>query len=254
MRPSSTDHRAAVRMAWQLADETSDAPQNVRWGQRVVRESPTPSRQIRAFVDGCRRLGEVDGKQGLEHRPAESMRGQLPTSQSLRQRMQDAASRPHPHQAEANARTGLLTRMAAWVGLVPEKSEGRREGLLEGLIRTGVPLREELLEAIDQFHAQLSSVSLAQNVNSRARQGATLLARLQTMRELVAAAQSLSKNGHGQQAGLDPKVMAELAQQIEATQLVIARVVALPSEHAAFVSGVQHNWQHVVLQPDNAPV
>jgi len=241
-------------MAWQLAGEASDTPAAARWGLRAVRESTPPARHIQAFVNGCRRLGELDEEQGSPQRSVEAMRSHLPTSQTLRQRMQQAASQADASPAAGTARSGLLARMASWVGLVPEKSAGQREGLLEGLIRTGVPLREELLEAVDQFHVQLSSVGLAQNVTGRARQGAALLARLQAMQDLVAAAQSLSKSGHGHQAGLEPRVLLELAQQIEATQQAIARVVALPTEHAAFVSGVHHNWQQVVLQPADSRV
>lgn len=245
-RVAAPDRNATVRMAWRVAGAPSPDAPPADWGGRTPRASTLPARQIAAFVEGCRHISAESAPTDAAPVRLASAGIWLPTQEDLRQRMQAAAT--DAVVASAPQRASLLSRVASWVGLVPEKTSGTREGLLEGLIRSGVPLREELLEHVGQFHAQLQAWQLARDVMGRARQGAALLTQLQTMGELLVAAQQLRQSGHGQSAGLDPALLQELAQHIESTQVAVARVVALPIEHASFVKDVQGSWAQALGQ------
>lgn len=247
----SSDRQATVRMAWRVAGEPNEEQQTSLGGRRASRQTTIAARHIDSFVEGCRRISAADASQGLLPSRIARLADRLPTSGELRQRMLLAANQTVSSHGTALAvppSTGLLARVASWVGLLPEKYAGPREGVLEGLIRTGVPIREELLETVDQFHAQLNTLHLEQDLNARARQGAALLTQLQSMGGLLEAAQTLRSSGHGQTAGLESNLLDELAQQIVSTQIAVAQVVALPVEHASFVKGVQRNWQQALLQ------
>lgn len=249
MARAGVDRLSTVRMAWRVAGDADQGQPSAPWGRSASRPSTIAPRYIESFVEGCRRISSEDAAQDLLPSRLARANVRLPTSDVLRQRMQTAASRLASAQAVSPSeaqRTGLLARVASWVGLVPVKTAGPREGLLEGLIRTGVPLREELLETVEQFHAQLNALRLASDLNGRARQGAALLTQLQSIGELLKAAQRLGQSGHGYSAGLDPHLLDELAQQVVSTQIAVAQVVALPVEHASFVKGVQRNWQQAL--------
>lgn len=249
MKGPFVDRLTTVRMAWRVAGDEPQEPQENLWGRRASRAATVPARHIDSFVQGCRQISASDPSQGLLSSRLTRATVRLPSPEVLRERMQSAASRAASSKSQSTTgsdRVGLLGRVASWVGLVPEKFAGRRDGLLEGLIRTGVPLREELLETVEQFHAQLNSLRLEQDVTGRARQGAALLTQLQSMGTLLVTAQRLSKSGHGQTAGLDAALLDELSQEIVSTQIAIAQVVAMPDEHATFVKGVQRNWQEAL--------
>ncbi len=245
----NVERLSTVRMAWRVAGKPPEEQPPSTWGRKASRQPTIPAHHIESFVEGCRRISvESEAKDLLPSRLVRTTI-HLPTSEDLRQRMQVLASQASAGTARISSapqRTGLLARVASWAGLLPERAAGPREGLLEGLIRTGVPMREELLETVDKFHVQLNSLRLEQDVSGRARQGAVLLTQLQFLGELLLAAQRLLQSGHGQTAGLDLTLLEELVQQIEATQIAVAQVVALPVEHASFVTGVQRNWQQAL--------
>lgn len=249
------DRLSTVRMAWRVAGEQAQDNPASLGGRTATRPLPVPERHIASFVDGCRRISAAEDAIRLAPSRIARKVDRLPSTEALRERMRLAASQALVVPAVPSAApTGLLSRVASWVGLLPEKAGGPRGGLLEGMVRTGVPLREELLESVEQFHVQLNSWQLEQNVQGRARQGAVLLTQLQAIGELLAAAQGLSQSGHGHAAGLDTALLEELAQQTESTQLAVAQVVALPAAHASFVAGVQRNWQQALSQVDTSDV
>lgn len=148
---------------------------------------------------------------------------------------------PRPERPSAKA---LMQRAATWLGLI--SGEDRLPaGLLQSMVDSGLPLRQEMLEQLRALTERVGTTLIPTEPLERARQGASLMIELDKLSRLLQAAQHLASAGRGRQAGFSPEILADLEQGLLGALASVAHVVsqAPPSPSAAVGD---RRWQQVI--------
>lgn len=228
------------RLAWEIAARlAAQAPQlgvlspasaSGVFGSRQVRVAGQDTQAVQAFVQQCARLPGAS-------EPA-PIRSRLPDRQRLSFQLQRAAEvyqqSAHPPQP---------TRRWAWLGLL-----GGQRPLLDSLVHSGVPLRQELLEQLEALHEALHATPLAREPHDRAVEGARHLDRLRQLAALLDAIGQLLAKGHGATAGFTADILADLEASVQQAHAAVVQLIVQPPE-SAWRGGAATTWADCVLQP-----
>lgn len=253
---------AAVRQAWRIGSSASHSPTAplesgppLGWSGRRVSWVRDEGHQLKTFVALCARPrqgapADPSATGGLAARAAAAgvpRARSLLSADSLQARL-DAAVRDHriapsKPQPKATAKA-LMQRAASWLGLI--SSEGRLPtGLLQSMVDSGLPLRQEMLEQMRTLADWIRDTDIPVEPLERARQGASLMIELDKLSRLLKAAQGLVSAGQGWQAGFSTEVLAEMEEGLHGALLSVAQAVAQVSPSSCAASEVGR-WQQVI--------
>ena len=240
------------RLAWQITQQinvrtnaTSPPPeQPTKLGHRQVSRSSADETLTRAFISRCTDSLDSGGVANTRH--PEPI-GLISASDLHATLLRQANSRQGTLEYKAHSQPSVLDRVRSWIGLSAQSNSGSGRGLLDRMAQTGLPLRHELLEGLDALHQNLKEMPCSDQQLHRAQGGAVLLDQLREIGDLLHAAQSLNRAGHGQEAGFDASLLRKLDDDIALTERAITHVIALEDESVKEMSE-RKSWQDWVIK------
>jgi hypothetical protein len=240
------------QLAWQITrqigtrnmPEHSPLEKTTQLGSRKVSRTNADERLTRAFINRCTDSFEARHVKSVSYPEPSEL---ISASDLHAVLLQQADSRKVKLSQDAQINPSILERVRGWIGLSSPVSAGNGRGLLDRIAQTGLPLRHELIEGFEALHQNLKKIPFSNEQLHRAQGGAVLLDQLRQIGELLRAAQSLTRAGHGMEAGFDAGLLRKLDDDIALTERAITHVIALKDESVQKMPE-KISWQDWVIK------